>query len=32
VGILHAHGERNIAAALGRAATRVLPRLGSTSP
>jgi len=26
VGILHAHGDRNIAAALGRDATRDLPR------
>jgi len=35
IGILHAHGDRNIAAALrrnARDATRVLPLLGSTSP
>ena len=35
IGILHAHGHRNIAAALrrnGRDATRVLPLLGITSP
>jgi hypothetical protein len=32
VGILQVHGDRIIAAALGRDATRVLPRLGSTSP
>jgi hypothetical protein len=35
IGILHAHGARNIAAALrrnARDATRVLPLLGITSP
>jgi hypothetical protein len=35
IGILHAHGDRNIAAALrrnDRNATRVLPLLGITSP
>jgi hypothetical protein len=35
IGILRAHGDRNIAAALrrnGRDATRVLPLLGITSP
>jgi hypothetical protein len=35
IGILHAHRDRNIAAALRRNvrdATRVLPPLGSTSP
>jgi predicted transposase YbfD/YdcC len=35
IGILHAHGHRNIAAALrrnARDATRVLPLLGITSP
>jgi hypothetical protein len=35
IGILQAHGHRNIAAALrrnARDATRVLPLLGSTSP
>jgi len=35
VGILHAHGHRNLAAALrrnARDATRVLPLLGITSP
>jgi predicted transposase YbfD/YdcC len=35
IGILHAHGDRNVAAALrrnARDATRVLPLLGITSP
>jgi len=35
IGILHAHGHRNLAAALrrnARDATRVLPLLGITSP
>jgi hypothetical protein len=35
IGILHAHGARNSAAALrrtGRDATRVLPLLGITNP
>jgi hypothetical protein len=35
IGILHAHGDRNIAAGLrrnARDATRVLPLLGITSP
>ena len=32
IGILYARGSRNIAAALRRNATRVLPPLGITSP
>jgi hypothetical protein len=32
IGILHLRGHRNIAAALRRNATRVLPLLGITSP
>jgi hypothetical protein len=32
IGILRGHGQRNLAAALRRDVTRVLPLLGITSP